>query len=92
MLTRRNLVALIALMFAAACMESPTASRVVVPTTDGPSYDGGWTAGSGNSTASDDSGAVTGSDTATCDERGGWTAGSGNKATDPAQCTGSEGV
>lgn len=61
----------------AACAESPTGPHRGI--TGGPSFDGGWTAGSGNR-AAPDSGAATVYDAGTtCADDGGWTAGSGNK-------------
>jgi hypothetical protein len=85
----QTVATLTALIFATACVSSPTEPDVRAA--DHPSLDGGWTAGSGNRTASD-SGAVTVSNANTCEEQGGWTAGSGNQVADPPSCGGPEGL
>lgn len=43
-----------------------------------PSYDGGWTMGSGNRSEDDSGGTTTASDSTTVAAFGGWTMGSGN--------------
>lgn len=83
----RTLAAIVLLITAGACSDA-SITEPAQPTS-GPRFDGGWTAGSGNRTASGDSVGITStpsSDT-TCEERGGWTAGSGNREEPAPTCS-----
>ena len=74
------------LLVAAACADSPSDSFQP----EGPPFDGGWTAGSGNRiTDSADSVSVAETpltETTACEGRGGWTAGSGKEG-EPVTCS-----
>lgn len=84
---RTRTVAAIALLITAGACSDASITEPAQPTS-GPRFDGGWTAGSGNRTASGDSvGTSTQSSDTTCEERGGWTAGSGNREEPAPTCS-----
>lgn len=71
------LLACIAVSAVSACTRTPT----FVADPNQPSFDGGWTAGSGNRSGDTTTVSSSGAGAAaTCAEEGGWTAGSGNEA------------
>lgn len=79
MIRNSLLLACAAVLSAGACAETP--SFVAEPAQ--PSFDGGWTAGSGNRSSGDTTTVPRTSEGASatmCEESGGWTAGSGNQA------------